>query len=247
MKFVIWPAIDLRGGRCVRLRQGRAEEQTVYGTDPAAMARRWVAEGARGLHVVDLDGAFAGRPVQLDVVGRMAAAAHPVPLELGGGLRTDADIEAARAAGVARVVIGTRACGEPSRLRRLVEQHGEALAVGIDARAGRVAVRGWVETSAWSAVDLAGRMAEIGVHTLIVTDIGRDGMLMGAASELVAKICDAAPACAVVASGGISGPDDIRGLLALRRPNLVGAIVGKALYEGATTLAELQAAAKVAG
>ncbi len=241
-EFIIWPAIDLRGGRCVRLRQGRAADETVYGEDPPAMARRWAAEGARGLHVVDLDGAFEGRPAQLDVVGRIVKAVAPIPVELGGGLRTDADIRAACDAGVARVILGTRALGDPAQIRRLAAKYSDALAVGIDAREGRVAVRGWVEESTWTAMEAARRMADCGVRTLIVTDIARDGMLSGAAVDVMAEICDAAPACDIIASGGVAGPEDIRRLLALRRPNLVGAIVGKALYEGATSLGELQAA-----
>lgn len=240
--FLILPAIDLRGGRCVRLRQGRADDVTVYGDDPVAMARRWVAEGARYLHVVDLDGAFAGRPAQLEVVARICAAVAPTPVELGGGLRTDADIESARAAGVARVIVGTRACAAPDDVRRLAERHGPALAVGIDARDGVVQVRGWTESAGCRAAELARRMCACGVRTLIITEISRDGMLQGAAAETMDEIC-AAVSCDVIASGGVSTAADIRRLRALRRPNLVGAIVGKALYEGAVTLTALQAAA----
>ncbi len=240
--FLILPAIDLKGGRCVRLRQGRAEDVTVYGDDPAAMARRWVAEGARYLHVVDLDGAFAGRPMQLDAVARICTAVAPVPVELGGGLRTDADIEAARAAGIARAVIGTRACGTPEDVRRLADRHGEALAVGIDARNGVVQVRGWTESASCRPAELARRMCDCGVRTIIVTEISRDGMLQGAAVEAMDEICGAV-ACDVIASGGVSSAEDVRRLVARGRPNLVGAIVGKALYEGAVTLADLLNAA----
>lgn len=241
--FEIWPAIDLKGGRCVRLRQGRAEEETRYGDDPTAMARRWVAEGARALHLVDLDGAFAGRPMQLDLVARIAAAVAPIPVELGGGLRTDDDIAAARAAGVARVILGTRACENPDEIRRLSERHGAALAVGIDARDGWALTKGWTEASSLRAADLARTLAEAGVRTLIVTDIRRDGMLSGAALDFSAEICDAAPTCGIVASGGVSSAEDIRRLRALGRPNLVGAVVGKALYEGAVALEDLLKAA----
>jgi len=240
--FLILPAIDLKGGRCVRLRQGRAEDLTVYGDDPAAMARRWVAEGARYLHVVDLDGAFAGRPMQLEAVARICAAVAPVPVELGGGLRTDADIEAARAAGVARAIVGTRACEAPEEVRRLAARHGDALAVGIDARNGVVQVRGWTESAGCRAAELARRMCDGGVRTLIVTEISRDGMLQGAAIETTDEIC-AAVSCGVIASGGVSTAEDVRRLVALGRPNLLGAIVGKALYDGAVALADLQTAA----
>ncbi len=240
--FRILPAIDLKDGRCVRLRQGRAEDQTVYSDDPVAMARRWRDEGAEFLHVVDLDGAFQGRPVHLEIVRRIVAEAG-VALEIGGGLRTDDDIARALAAGAARVILGTRACAAPGEVRRLAALHGDRLAVGIDARKGLVQVRGWTETSEVRAVDLARRMDEIGVRVLIVTDTGRDGMMQGTNVDAMAAVCEAV-SCQVIASGGVCSPSDVRKLVALGCPNLGGAIVGKALYDGAVTLREMLDAAR---
>ena len=240
--FRILPAIDLKDGRCVRLRQGRAEDQTIYSDDPVAMARRWRDEGAGFLHIVDLDGAFRGRPAHLEVVRRIASEVG-IAVELGGGLRTDADIEQALAAGAARVILGTRACAAPVEVRRLAALHGDRLAVGIDARNGLVQVKGWTETSGVRAVDLARRMDEAGVRVLIATDTGLDGMMQGTNVGAMAEICDAV-SCRVIASGGVCSPSDVRNLVALGRPNLEGAIVGKALYDGAVTLrAMLDAAA----
>jgi len=242
--FTILPAVDLKGGRCVRLRQGRADDETVYGEDPVTQARDWAAQGAEWLHVVDLDGAFRGRPAHLDVVGRMAAAAG-IPVECGGGLRTDEDLDALLAAGVNRAILGTRALERADELAALAERYGDRLAVGIDARDGRVQVKGWTETTGTPAVDLARRAAAAGVRTIIYTDTATDGMLRGPNFNGNAELCEAVgPACRVIASGGITTADDIRRLRALGKPNLAGAIVGKALYEGRTTMAELLAAAR---
>lgn len=242
MSFLILPAIDLRNGRCVRLRQGRDDAQTVYSDDPAVMADRWRDEGAEYLHVVDLDGAFAGRPMQLDIVRRIVQR-FGRPVELGGGIRTDADIRSALDAGVQRVILGTRACASPEEIARLVGEYGPRIAVGLDARDGIVKVAGWTESGEVRLADLARRMSEAGVATLIVTDIARDGMLSG---PNVASLSETAAAvrCHVIASGGVSSPADIRALRACGRPNLNAAIVGKALYDGATTLAEMLRAAQ---
>jgi len=240
--MIIIPAIDLRNGRCVRLRQGRADDETVYSEDPVAMARHWAAQGARYLHVVDLDGAFQGRPVHGELIGRIAAAAG-IPVEAGGGLRTDEDVAAALARGLDRAIIGTRAFAEPGALAALAGRFGPRLAVGIDARDGWVQVKGWVETTAMRAADLADAAAEAGVFTVIYTDTATDGMLRGTNAAAVGDVC-ARVSCRVVASGGITTAEDVRALRALGRPNLAGAIVGKALYEGAVTLAELNAAAE---
>jgi phosphoribosylformimino-5-aminoimidazole carboxamide ribotide isomerase len=235
--FVVYPAVDLKGGRCVRLLQGRADAVTDYGDDPVAMARRWEAEGAQWLHVVDLDGAFAGRAKQADLVGRMAAAIR-IPVQTGGGIRTDDDIQRLLDAGVARVVIGTRALERPDELPRLAEKFGGRLAVGIDARDGLVQIRGWTETTAVRAVDLASRCGEAGIRTIIVTDTATDGMLEGPNLPGLADVCDAS-ACHVIASGGVSSAGDIAALRGLRRDNLAGVIVGKALYEGRVRLADV--------
>lgn len=239
--FTIYPAIDLKNGRCVRLLQGRADKETVYGTDPVAMAKHWAKEGAGALHVVDLDGAFEGRPVQLELVAKIVKAVG-IPVQCGGGARTDADVQALIDAGVARVVIGTRAWAEPESLASLARRFGGRIAVGIDAREGMVQIKGWTETTRTTAVDLARRAADIGIQTLIVTDTAMDGMLHGVNVHAIESVCNAV-SCAVIASGGVSAPHDISALRGLAKDNLRGAIVGKALYEGRTTLRELGAAA----
>jgi phosphoribosylformimino-5-aminoimidazole carboxamide ribotide isomerase len=232
------PAIDLKGGQCVRLRQGRADEVTVYGEDPVAMAAHWVSEGAGYLHVVDLDGAFEGRPVHCDIIRRIVEAV-PVPVQTGGGLRTDEDLARVLDTGVDRAILGTRAFADPDGLRRAVAAHAGRVAVGIDARDGRVQVKGWTETTDESATDLARQAAEMGVQTIVYTDTATDGMLQGTNIAAMDEVCRAV-SCNVVASGGISSVADMTGLRALGHENLVGAIVGKALYEGRITLRELE-------
>ncbi len=241
--LTIIPAIDLKGGRCVRLRQGRAEEMTVYSDDPAATARRWEADGARLLHVVDLDGAFEKRPVHTEAAGTIAGALS-IPVEWGGGIRTRDDIRALLDRGVSRVILGTRACADPAGVEELVLEFGQAIVVGIDARDGKVQVKGWVETTDVSALDLARRMEAAGVSTLIYTDTATDGMLRGPNLPAVRALCEAAPACRIVASGGVSEPAHAAALAALGMSNLDGVIVGKALYDGRTTFQALQAAAR---
>lgn len=239
--FTIYPAIDLRNGRCVRLLQGRADAETVYGDDPPAMARVWEDQGATALHVVDLDGAFSGHSAQHELVGRIIQAID-IPVQIGGGIRTDVEIERMLSHGAARVILGTRAWADPDAVERLVGLYGDELAVGIDARDGLVQIRGWTETTKLRALDLARRASDLGVRTLIFTDTATDGMLRGPNTKALAEVCDAVT-CDVIASGGVSSADDVRTLRALGKTNLVGAIVGKALYEGRTTLSELIKAA----
>ena len=238
-KILVIPAIDLKGGRCVRLRQGKADEVTTYSDDPVWMAKRWADEGAKYLHVVDLDGAFQGAPVHQEVISRMVKAVN-IPVEVGGGLRTDADIELILECGVSRAILGTRAWAEPEQLKQLVDRFSHRLAVGIDARGGRVQIKGWTETTEEDAISLAKRADAMGVGTLIYTDTARDGMLEGVNAKAMDEIC-AAVSCSVIASGGISSATDMRLLKDLKRPNLVGAIVGKALYEGRVKLKDLEA------
>jgi phosphoribosylformimino-5-aminoimidazole carboxamide ribotide isomerase len=205
------------------------------------MARRWTKDGGEFLHVVDLDGAFQGRPVHAEVL-REICAAIDIPVEIGGGIRTDEDIEALLATGAARVILGTRACEHPEELARLVEKFGgKKIAVGIDARNGKVQTKGWVETTTVNAVDLAKKAAAAGIGTIIYTDTSRDGMLEGVNAFEMGKICSAVD-CGVVASGGVSGVEDIKRLAALNCGNLVGAVVGKALYEGAVSIKQLKKA-----
>lgn len=238
--LTIIPAIDLKDGRCVRLRQGRAEDSTVYSDNPAEMARRWASEGAQYLHVVDLDGAFQGKPVHTKEIAAIVASAG-IPVEVGGGLRTPSDIRGVLSCGVARAIVGTRALDGQEALKRLTGEFGDRLAVGIDARDGRVQVRGWVEVSGMKAVDLARQADAAGVRTLIYTDTSRDGMLAGTNVEAIRELCGNV-ACSVIASGGVTSVADVRALKSLKAGNLAAAIVGKALYEGTVTLAALMSA-----
>lgn len=241
--ITIIPAIDLKGGNCVRLKQGLANEETVYSDSPVEMAKHWVKEGGEFLHVVDLDGAFEGRPVHVDVLREICAAIN-IPVEIGGGIRTDKDIETLLATGVTRVILGTRACEHPEELARLVEKFGgERIAVGIDAREGMVQTKGWVETTDVEAVDLAKQVDAAGVGTIIYTDTSRDGMMDGVNAFEMGKICSAVK-CDVVASGGVSTVEDIKRLAALNCANLTGAIVGKALYEETVSIKQLAKAAR---
>jgi phosphoribosylformimino-5-aminoimidazole carboxamide ribotide isomerase len=232
--FEIIPAIDLRGGRCVRLVHGDFDRETVYGDDPAAMARRWVEAGANRVHVVDLDGSKVGRPLHLAVVEQIVGAVS-VPVQLGGGLRSLPDVEAAFAAGVARVILGTAAIEDPAFLDAAVERFGERIVVGIDARDGMVAVRGWLDTSTTGALDLARDVARRGVRTIVYTDIGQDGTLAGPNLDSMQRMAEAVPEVDVIASGGVGRVEDI---VALAETGTVGVIVGKALYAGTVDLGE---------
>ncbi|MBR4937471.1 MAG: 1-(5-phosphoribosyl)-5-[Kiritimatiellae bacterium] len=240
--MTILPAIDLKDGKCVRLRQGKADDVTVYGDDPALQARDWREQGGKELHVVDLDGAFAGTPRHVETIRRIIEA-FGGPVEVGGGLRTPEAVASVLDAGAARAIIGSAALEDPELLSKMVEQYGERIAVGIDARDGMVQTRGWVETSAVRAVDLAAAVAKLGVKTIIYTDTATDGMLQGPNLSQMAAICDAAPTCEITASGGVSSVYDVENLKALERANLRAAIVGKALYDGKVTLREMNIAA----
>lgn len=236
--MTIYPAVDIKGGRCVRLVQGRADAETVYALDPALVAEQFKAAGASWIHVVDLDGAFQGKPANLESVARIVALGLKV--QLGGGLRTRESVDRALAMGVRRVVIGTRAAESDEFVSELVAAHGGRIAVGIDAKDGKVAVKGWVDTTGASALGMARRMAALGVETLIHTDVGTDGMLtgpnLGAQEAMLAAVTSS-----VIASGGVGSEDDVArlGELARRRPNLEGVIVGKAIYEGRVDLSAL--------
>ena len=232
--MIIYPAIDLRGGKCVRLRQGDYAQETVFGDDPLAMAQRWVAEGATWLHLVDLDGARAGYPVNADSVRRIVAGAG-VPCQLGGGLRTEADISAALTWGVARVILGTRALQEPAWLEAVCRRFPGRVVLGIDARDGKAATDGWTAVSERSALELARHCATWSLAALVYTDISRDGMLAGPNLEPLAELVAAVPV-PVIASGGVSTLEDIRRLLPL---GVAGCIIGRALYEGRLKLAEV--------
>ncbi len=238
--MTIYPAIDIKGGRCVRLTQGRADQETIYAENPADVAAQFLAAGSTWVHVVDLDGAFSGEPQNLEAV--QAIAKIGMNVQLGGGLRTRASVERALGLGVSRVVIGTRAAESESFVGELVQAFGEKVAVGIDAKNGQVAVKGWVATADMSAITLARRMDALGVRTLIHTDIGTDGMLTGPNFAAQRAMLEAG-AFRVIASGGVSRRDDVIKLLELGREfaNLDGVIVGKALYEKRVELPDLLA------
>jgi len=235
--FTVIPAIDLKDGRCVRLRQGKADNSKVYSEDPVSMALNWVGQGAKYLHVVDLDGAFQGHPVHFDIISKIAKAIS-IPVEVGGGLRTDEDLTKLLKCGVARGIVGTRAVKKPEDLQRLANRFGDNVAVGVDARKGYVQVAGWVSTTKVKAVDLVAIIDSAGIKTIIYTDTEKDGMMAGTNVKAVDEIC-CAVRCDVIASGGVTSRNDVIALLKLKRENLRGAIVGKALYEGTINLTEL--------
>ncbi len=238
----ILPAIDLKGGQCVRLRQGRLDDSTVYSPDPVAMAIEWQTLGATFLHIVDLDGAFAGRPAHTAVITRIAKAIS-IPFEVGGGLRTDEHVREVLNAGASRAIIGTRAVADTASIKQLATHYGDAIAVGIDARDGRVQINGWVETTSIQATALAIQIRALGIRTFIYTDTATDGMLQGPNLDAMAEMADAIPDAALIASGGVAVPEDVQALLALGRANLTGVIIGKALYEKSASLPAFIAAA----
>lgn len=236
--MILLPAIDLMSGEVVRLRQGKADQKTVYSSDPAAFAKRWEEEGGDYLHIVDLDAAFSGEQRNLDSV-RAITSTVGIPCELGGGMRSEAAISRAFEAGVARVVIGTRAAESLEFVREMAANFGgERIAVGIDARDGLVSTKGWTEMSKLTALDLAQRAQDAGAGTIIYTDIATDGMLQGPNFGELEKML-ATLDCQLIASGGVTTADDVRRLQAM--PGLYGAIIGKALYDGAVKLTDLAA------
>ena len=232
MTLTLYPAIDIKGGACVRLRRGDMEEATVFGDDPAAQARAFEAAGSRWLHVVDLDGAFAGHPVNQEAVAAILAAVH-VPVQLGGGIRDLAGIERWLAAGVSRVILGSAAVKNPILVHQACRSFPGRIAVGIDARDGYVATEGWADTSKLRAPDLARRFEDAGVAAIIYTDIARDGMLGGLNVEETVGLASGI-AIPVIASGGVGSPDDLRALrhAAVPGSQIEGVIVGRALYDG---------------
>jgi phosphoribosylformimino-5-aminoimidazole carboxamide ribotide isomerase len=239
--MTVYPAIDLRGGRCVRLRQGAFDQETVYGDDPVATAQRWERLGARWLHVVDLDGARAGRPVQAALVAAICAAVR-IPVQVGGGLRDPAAVAAVLDAGAARAVLGTVAVTEPAVCRAICAAHRGRVAVGLDARDGRVRVAGWTAGSSLAPAAVAARVAADGAAAVIYTDIARDGTETGPDVDGTAALARAA-GVPVIASGGIGSLDDVRRVAALASHGVAGVIVGRALYTGAVALPDVLAAA----
>jgi phosphoribosylformimino-5-aminoimidazole carboxamide ribotide isomerase len=233
----IYPAIDLRGGRCVRLQQGDFARETVFGGDPAETAVRWVRQGATFLHLVDLDGAREGRPVNVASV-RQILAAVAVPSQLGGGLRDEAHVEAALSLGVARVILGTKALQDPAWCEAMCRKFPGRVVLGLDARDGRVATEGWLHTSDQSAIAVARRCAAWPLAALVYTDISKDGMLAGPAVDATAELAAAVPV-PVIASGGVTTVDDVA---RLADRGIAGCIIGRALYEGRIDLVAALAA-----
>lgn len=232
--MILFPAIDIRNGNCVRLIQGDYDQETIYGDSPTAMAKKWEQEGAEFLHIIDLDGAKTGNSLNQQAIKEVAAAVS-IPVQVGGGIRTIETIDRHINNGVSRVIIGTAAITNPNFLKEAVEKYGEKIAVSIDARNGFVATDGWTETSDVKAVDLLKDLEKIGVKTVVYTDIFKDGMLQGPNfSEL--RLVDEATSIDVIASGGVTTKEDIK---QLRKMDMYGAIIGKALYDGKLDFAEL--------
>lgn len=234
--MILYPAIDLKGGQCVRLLRGEMDAATVYNDDPAAQARAFRDAGCAWVHVVDLDGAFAGRPVNGDAV-RAILGAVDVPVQLGGGIRDRAGIERWLEAGVARVVLGTVALRDPELVIAACRAHPGRIAVGIDARGGKVAVEGWAETAEITATDLALKFEDAGVAAIVFTDIDRDGALQGPNLDATGALARRL-STPVIASGGVSSLDDLKAIATLAGDGVAGAIVGRALYDGRVDPAE---------
>jgi phosphoribosylformimino-5-aminoimidazole carboxamide ribotide isomerase len=240
MAFELIPAIDIRGGKCVRLIQGDYARETVFGEDPVEMARRWEGEGGSRLHVVDLDAARSGQPENLKIVERIAAAIS-IPVQMGGGVRNREAVRRTLEAGVQRAIIGTAAAADPDTARELFSEFGDRLILGLDARDGKVAVAGWEQTTSWDALELAREMAAAGARRLIFTDIATDGMGTGPSLESTRRLAEALD-IPVIASGGVGAPEHVLAVAKLAPYGVEGVIVGKALYTGAVRLAETRSA-----
>lgn len=233
------PAIDLKDGKCVRLRQGRMDDSTVFSDDPVDMAAKWVDAGCRRLHLVDLNGAFAGEPVNGEIVREIAKAYPNLPIQIGGGIRSAETIEAYLNAGVSYVIIGTKAVKEPQFVTDMCKAFPGNIIVGLDAQDGRVAIDGWAEVTDVMAVDLAKRFRDDGVSSIVYTDIARDGMMQGVNVEATVDLA-VQGGIPVIASGGVTNIDDIRALAEVADQGILGAITGRAIYEGTLDVAEAQ-------
>ena len=228
--MILFPAIDLKDGACVRLKRGEMDQATVFNTDPAAQARAFADAGFQYLHCVDLNGAFEGRSANADAIGKIRGAID-LPVQLGGGIRDRAGIDRWLEAGITRVILGTAALRDPELVKQAARAHPGRIAVGIDAKDGKVAVEGWAETSQMEAGELAKRFEDAGVAAIIFTDIARDGMLQGVNIEATVQLANAVR-ISVIASGGVAGIGDIEALMAAKVPNISGVIIGRALYDG---------------
>ncbi|MES9832946.1 MAG: 1-(5-phosphoribosyl)-5-[(5-phosphoribosylamino)methylideneamino]imidazole-4-carboxamide isomerase [Candidatus Thiodiazotropha sp. DIVDIV] len=237
--MLLIPAIDLKDGQCVRLRQGRMEDDTVFSDNPVETATQWVEAGGRRLHLVDLNGAFAGEPVNGDAIRAIASAYPDLPIQVGGGIRDEATIEAYLQAGVDYCIIGTQAVKEPEFVARACKSFPGHVIVGLDAKEGMVAINGWAEVTDQEVTELSRRFQDYGVSAIVYTDIGRDGMLSGPNVEATRDLANAI-SIPVIASGGITNIDDIEALCNADTSNITGAITGRAIYEGTLDLAEGQ-------
>ena len=229
--MLLIPAIDLKNGQCVRLRQGRMDDVTVFSNDPAEVAQRWVDEGASRIHVVDLDGALKGSPVNLKVIERIAKVCGKVPVQAGGGVRDEDTVQAYLNAGVSYIIIGTKAVNAPHFLRDLCLEYPRHIIVGIDAKDGRVAVDGWSKLSAHGVVEMAKQCEHDGVEAIVYTDIGRDGMMNGFNVEATRNLARSVKTD-IIASGGVSTIEDLHLLKSIEEDGVIGAVIGRALYEG---------------
>ena len=238
--MLLIPAIDLKNGQCVRLRQGDMEDSTVFSDDPVAIAGRWVEAGARRLHIVDLDGAFAGKPKNAEVIREIASSYPDLTIQLGGGIRDEDTIAAYLDAGVNYLIIGTQAVKEPHFVEEMCAEFPTHIIVGLDAKDGKVAIDGWSKLSKHDVIDMARRFENDGVEAIVYTDISRDGMMQGINVEATVKMARAIN-IPVIASGGITTMDDIKALSAVADEGMMGAITGRAIYEGTIDLAEAQA------
>ncbi|HQX89873.1 MAG TPA: 1-(5-phosphoribosyl)-5-[(5-phosphoribosylamino)methylideneamino]imidazole-4-carboxamide isomerase [Moraxellaceae bacterium] len=237
--MLIIPAIDLKDGKCVRLKQGRMEDDTVFSDDPVGMATHWVDQGARRLHLVDLNGAFAGTPIHGEIVTAIAKKYPQLPIQIGGGIRSLETIEAYVKAGVSFAIIGTKAVKDPQFVIEACKAFPGKIIVGIDAKDGLVATDGWAEVSTVKAVDLAKQFRNAGVSAIVYTDIARDGMMQGVNVEATAQLARDG-GIPVIASGGVTNIDDIRRLKVVASSGIIGAITGRAIYEGTLNVAEAQ-------
>ena len=237
--MLIIPAIDLKDGKCVRLRQGRMEDETIFSDDPVAIAGQWVEAGARRLHIVDLNGAFEGKPVNAEVVHAIAEAYPDLPIQIGGGIRDDDTVQTYLDAGVQYVIIGTKAVNAPHFVNDLCLEFPGHIIVGLDAKDGKVAIDGWSKLSKHDVIDLAQHFENDGVEAIIYTDIGRDGMMTGVNVEATLKLAQSIR-IPVIASGGITNMDDIKKLSEVSDEGIMGAITGRAIYEGTLDFAEAQ-------
>lgn len=237
--MLLIPAIDLKEGKCVRLRQGKMEDNTVFSENPVEVAKRWVAAGARRIHLVDLDGAFAGKPKNAELIHDIVDACPHVPIQIGGGIRDEDTIQGYLEAGVQYVIIGTKAVSEPHFVRDVAIEFPGHIIVGLDAKDGKVAIDGWSKLSRHDVIDLAQKFEDHGVEAIIYTDISRDGMMTGVNVEATAKLARSIR-IPVIASGGITNLDDIRALGAVADDGIIGAITGRAIYEGTLDFAEAE-------